>query len=199
MALIDGKYLLVEQENPTFDVDITSQPVEKDSDMTDHVRRKARTMGITGQVSGPGAGAMLTYLKKVSDKGIIVKYVGRTAFTGIISGLATGHSYKIANGYTVSFTITEVRVASSSYVDKSQHQSKLKPSKLLIQVPNRPKKRARKERVQAAVRKRTARKQRKARRVKRKKSQCKRLNLSLVALGQQRREGLWNTSTLKKN
>ncbi|MEK3824427.1 phage baseplate protein [Paenibacillus sp. FSL K6-1558] len=118
MALIDGKYLLVEQENPTFDVDITSQPVEKDSDMTDHVQRKARTMGITGQVSGPGAGAMLTYLKKVSDKGIIVKYVGRTAFTGIISGLATGHSYKIANGYTVSFTITEVRVASSSYVDK---------------------------------------------------------------------------------
>jgi len=118
MALIDGKYLLVEQENPTFDVDITSQPVEKDTDMTDHVQRKARTMGITGQVSGPGAGDMLTYLKKVSDNGIIVKYVGRTAFTGIISGLATGHSYKIANGYTVSFTITEVRIASSSYVDK---------------------------------------------------------------------------------
>ncbi|WP_336761732.1 phage baseplate protein [Paenibacillus sp. USHLN196] len=118
MATVDGKYLLVEQESPGFDVDITTQPVEKDTDMTDHVQRKARTMGITGQVSGPGAAAMLTYLKKVSDKGIIVKYVGRVAFMGMISGLATGHSYKIADGYTISFTLTEVRVAKSSYVDK---------------------------------------------------------------------------------
>lgn len=118
MATINGRYLLVEQESPTFDVDITTQPVEKDIDMTDHVQRKARTIGITGQVSGPGAEAMLTYLKNVSDKGIIVKYVGRVAFMGLISGLATGHTYKIANGYTISFTITEVRVAQSSYVDK---------------------------------------------------------------------------------
>lgn len=118
MATVDGKYLLVEQESPTFDVDITTQPVEEDIDMTDHVQRKARTMGITGQVSGPGAASMLTYLKKVSDKGIIVKYIGRVAFMGVISGLATGHSYKIADGYTISFTITEVRIAKSSYVDK---------------------------------------------------------------------------------
>ncbi|RPK29872.1 phage baseplate protein [Paenibacillus xylanexedens] len=118
MATVDGKYLLVEQESPGFDVDITTQPMEKDIDATDHVQRKARTMGITGQVSGPGAAAMLTYLKKVSDKGIIVKYVGRVAFMGMISGLATGHSYKIADGYTISFTITEVRIAKSSYVEK---------------------------------------------------------------------------------
>ncbi|MEK4113224.1 phage baseplate protein [Paenibacillus sp. FSL M7-1414] len=118
MATIDGKYLLVEQESPTFDVDITTQPVEKDIDMADHVQRKARTMGITGQVSGPGAAAMLTYLKSVSDKGIIVKYVGRVAFMGTISGLATGHSYKIADGFTISFTLNEVRVAKSSYVEK---------------------------------------------------------------------------------
>lgn len=117
MATIDGKYLLVEQESPTFDVDITTQPVEKDIDMTDHVQRKARTMGITGVIAGTGAAAMLTYLKKASDTGQIVKYVGRVAFTGIISGLATGHTYKIADGYTVSFTLTEVRVAKSSYVD----------------------------------------------------------------------------------
>lgn len=131
MATIDGKYLLVEQESPTFDVDITTQPVEKDIDMTDHVQRKARTMGITGQVSGPGASAMLTYLKKVSDKGIIVKYVGRVAFTGIISGLATGHTYKIADGYTVSFTITEVRVAQSSYVDKLPTPVKAQTKKIV--------------------------------------------------------------------
>ncbi|OMF01231.1 hypothetical protein BK124_00710 [Paenibacillus amylolyticus] len=118
MAKIDGHYILVEQESPTFDVDITTQPVEKDIDMMDHVQRKARTMGITGVVAGSDASKILAYLKKASDSGQIVKYVGRMAFTGIISGLATGHTNQIANGYTISFTMTEVRIATSSYSAK---------------------------------------------------------------------------------
>ncbi|WP_422659120.1 phage baseplate protein [Paenibacillus sp. EC2-1] len=118
MAKIGGHYILVEQESPTFDVDITTQPVEKDIDMTDHVQRKARTMGITGVVAGSDVSKVLAYLKKASDSGQIVKYVGRIAFTGIISGLATTHTNKIANGYTVSFTMTEVRIATSSYSAK---------------------------------------------------------------------------------
>lgn len=118
MAKVDGHYILVEQESPTFDVDITTQPVEKDIDMTDHVQRKARTMGITGVVAGSGASKILAYLKKASDSGQIVKYVGRMAFTGIISGLATGHTNQIADGYTISFTLTEVRIAKSSYSAK---------------------------------------------------------------------------------
>ncbi|WP_405131902.1 phage baseplate protein [Paenibacillus sp. FSL H8-0317] len=118
MAKIDGHYILVEQESPTFDVDITTQPVEKDIDMTDHVQRKARTMGITGVVAGSDASKILAYLKKASDSGQIVKYVGRMAFTGIISGLATGHTNQIANGYTISFTMTEVRIATASYSAK---------------------------------------------------------------------------------
>ncbi|WP_128102784.1 phage baseplate protein [Paenibacillus sp. DCT19] len=118
MAKIDGNYILVEQESPNFDVDITTQPVEKDIDMMDHVQRKARTMGITGVVAGSGASKVLAYLKKASDSGQIVKYVGRMAFTGIISGLATGHTNQIANGFTISFTMTEVRVATSSFAEK---------------------------------------------------------------------------------
>ncbi|ALA41367.1 hypothetical protein ABE82_07475 [Paenibacillus peoriae] len=118
MAMIDNHYIWIEKESPTFDVEITSQPVEKGIDMVDHVQRKARTMPLSGVISGPDAARVLTYLKKASDTGQIVKYVGRTAFTGIISGLATDHDYTNADGYAVSFTLTEVIVAQSSYVGK---------------------------------------------------------------------------------
>lgn len=117
MAMIDGNYIWVEKEDPTYDVDITTQPVEKDIDMTDHVQRKARTMSLNGIVAGPDASRILTYLKKCSDTGQIVKYVGRVAFTGIISGLSTSHDHTNADGFAFSFTLTEVRVAQSSYVD----------------------------------------------------------------------------------
>ncbi|MUG24773.1 hypothetical protein GNQ08_20605 [Paenibacillus macerans] len=131
MATIDGNYIWIEKEDPTFDVDITTQPVEKDIDMTDHVQRKARTMSLNGAVAGPDAARILTYLKKCSDTGQVVKYVGRMAFTGIISGLSTSHDYTIADGYSFSFTLTEVRVAQSSYVDKLPVPVKAQAAKIV--------------------------------------------------------------------
>lgn len=131
MATIDGNYIWVEKEDPTYDVDITTQPVEKDIDMTDHVQRKARTMSISGIVNGADAARILTYLKKCSDTGQIVKYVGRVAFTGIISGLSTSHDHTIADGYSFSLTITEVRVAQSSYVDKLPVPIKAQAAKIV--------------------------------------------------------------------
>lgn len=131
MAMIDGNYVWVESEDPTFDVDITSQPVEKDIDMTDHVQRKARTLSINGAVNGPDAARILTYLKKAGDTGQIVKFVGRTAFTGILSGLTTKHDHTIADGYHFSVTITEVRVAQSSYVEKLPVPIKAQAAKIV--------------------------------------------------------------------
>lgn len=118
MARIDGHYIWIEKESPTFDVEMTSQPVEKGIDRVDHVQRKARTLSLSGGISGPDAARVLTYLKKASDTGQIVKYVGRTVFTGMVSGLAMNYDYTSADGYAISFMMTEVLVAQSSYVGK---------------------------------------------------------------------------------
>ncbi|GAC41700.1 phage baseplate protein [Paenibacillus popilliae] len=118
MAKIDKHYILVESENPSYPVDVTEQPVEKGVNLTDHVQRQARTMGVSGYVVGPDAAKVLAYLRKASDTGKIVKYVGRIAFSGVITELATTHTYSIANGYSISFMMREIRIAKASRASK---------------------------------------------------------------------------------
>ncbi|CAH1190296.1 hypothetical protein PAECIP111893_00262 [Paenibacillus plantiphilus] len=118
MATIDGHYVLVEGEEQTFENDVTQQPVEKGIDITDHVQRKARTLPISGFVAGNNAAKTRAYLIKAADQGKVVKYVGRNAFSGVISGLTTGHDSSIANGFSFSLTLIEVRIATSSAVGK---------------------------------------------------------------------------------
>ncbi|MCJ8015223.1 hypothetical protein MUG84_26500 [Paenibacillus sp. KQZ6P-2] len=131
MSTIDGKYIWIEKETPNFDVDITSQPVEKDIDMIDHVQRKARTLALNGEVSGPKAAEIHEYLVHASDTGKIVKYIGRMAFSGLISGLSTERSYQTADGFTFSFTLTEVRLATSSYISKLPTPVKAQAAKII--------------------------------------------------------------------
>jgi len=118
MPKINGHSIWVETEDLGFEVDITTQPVEKDIDMTDHVQRRARTMSLTGAVVGSSAAKTRQFLQNAQDKGLIVKYVGRNAFTGLLSGLSTSHDYKISDGFNFTLTMVEVRTAKSSYVDK---------------------------------------------------------------------------------
>lgn len=131
MATIDGKYIWVEKETPNFDVDITTQPVEKDIDMTDHVQRKARTLALNGICTGENAADIHSFLVQASDTGRIVKYVGRVSFTGLISGLSTDRDYQIGDGFSFSFTMVEVRVAQSSYVNKLPVPIKAQAAKIV--------------------------------------------------------------------
>ncbi|MCY7484436.1 phage baseplate protein [Paenibacillus alvei] len=131
MPTINGHSIWVETEDLGFEVDITTQPVEKDIDMTDHVQRKARTMSLTGAVVGKDAAKTLTFLRNAQDKGLIVKYVGRNAFTGLLSGLTTSHDYKIADGFNFTLSMTEVRTAKSSYVDKLPAPIKAQAAKIV--------------------------------------------------------------------
>ncbi|OMF28302.1 phage baseplate protein [Paenibacillus sp. FSL H8-0259] len=117
MALIDGKYITVEEESPDFPVVATEQPVEKGISLVDHVQAQARTISLSGVISGPDAAKTRAYLITAKDKGQIVKYVGRNAFTGIITGFSTPTSYKTADGMTFTMELREIRIATSSYVD----------------------------------------------------------------------------------
>lgn len=116
MATINGHYLLVEDESYDFSIDVTDQPVEKDIDVTDHVQRKPRVLSLTGVVV-ENAAKFEAFLKEASEKGTIVRYVGRTTFSGLITGFAPSRNYKNATGFAYSLTIKEIRVATTSYVN----------------------------------------------------------------------------------
>ena len=111
MATIDGYYVLVESEEPSYEVEVTEQPVEKGISLTDHVQRLARTLPLSGSVAGKDASKIHAYLVKSSDEGKIVKFLGRTVFSGVITGLTTSRSYKEADGFNFSLTLREIRVA----------------------------------------------------------------------------------------
>lgn len=117
MALIDGKYITVQSESPNFPVIATEQPVEKDINLVDHVQAQARTISLNGVMVGEEAAKTRAYLIAAKDKGQIVSYVGRNAFKGIITSFSTGHEYTIADGFTFSMELREIRIAASSYVD----------------------------------------------------------------------------------
>ncbi|PZD96401.1 hypothetical protein DNH61_07780 [Paenibacillus sambharensis] len=118
MATIDGHYVLVESEEPSYENQATEQPVEKGVNLTDHVQRLARKLSIKGIVAGPGASRKRAYLIQASDSGKVVYYSGRNTFRGVITGLTTGHTSSIADGFTFSMTLREIRVASSSTVSQ---------------------------------------------------------------------------------
>jgi hypothetical protein len=116
MATLDGYSITVETESPGFKVEITSQPIERGTDVTDHVQPKLRTMDLSGRVVGPSAAEIHAYLIRSMESGKIVKYTGRTQFSGLIASFSAPRDYKIADGFTFSLSLIEVKFATSSYV-----------------------------------------------------------------------------------
>jgi hypothetical protein len=117
MALINGMYLLVESEEPSYDVDVTEQPIEKGVSIIDHVQRRARTMAISGFIVGDDASEIRNYLLACQDSGSIVQFDGRNFFVGLLTGLQTKHDYSVGDGFSFTATLREVLVAESSFVE----------------------------------------------------------------------------------
>lgn len=118
MAILNGHYILVEDESPSFEIDITDQPVERDIDLSDHVQRKARTLSISGVIVGDNADSTRAMIVKAQDRGDVVRFSGRTMFTGLLSGFSPKHDHTIKDGFAFTLTMKEVRIAVSSYVGK---------------------------------------------------------------------------------
>jgi hypothetical protein len=115
MATINEMYLLVESEDPQYGVDVTDQPVETGINLTDHVRRKPIGFAISGFIVGPDAAQIRATLIKYMETGELVYFDGRNAFKGLITDISTKHDYKVANGYSFTMSLKEIRIAQSSY------------------------------------------------------------------------------------
>lgn len=117
MATINGYYIMVEKESPDFPVTITQQPTDKGVDISDHVQKGLKTLSLSGSVTGEKSSRIRDFLKNAEAKGVIVKFVGRNSFVGLISSFSTDHEYRNAEGFDFSLTLVEAQIANSSYTD----------------------------------------------------------------------------------
>ena len=116
MAKINGLYIFVIDESKDFGVDATEHPVETGVDITDHVKRKAIEMSISGEIVGKDATSTMSRLKQMHQNGTLCKYVGRTTLSNcLITDFSTSHPHTIWGGCEFSMTLKEVRIASTSY------------------------------------------------------------------------------------
>jgi hypothetical protein len=114
LAKIDGYYVLVESESTPYEAEVTEQPVEAGINLTDHVQRKARSLSLSGVISGAEASKIKAYLASAAEKGKLVKYAGRVTFSGVITAFSTTHDNKIADGFTFTLDLREIRIAKTS-------------------------------------------------------------------------------------
>lgn len=119
-ALLNGLYIHVETEDANFDVDIPTHKVEKGIDLSDHVERKPEVVKLSGLLIRPTTErveSLVSKLKNIEVSGQSVTYEGRRIYKNMLmSGLSIKASSKVMNGYNFSCTLTEVRIAQSSYV-----------------------------------------------------------------------------------
>ncbi len=129
MAKLDTITLFVERESYNESVTATAYPVEKGVPFTDHVERNPRSMTLNAFISGTGASDKLSKIRTMMHKGKIVKYVGRATASNIII-LSVDHDRStIKNGFDVTITLREVRIAKSPWVKaKKKKKTTRKPT-----------------------------------------------------------------------
>ena len=121
MATINGLYIFVEEENLAYGVEATEHTVETGIAISDHVKRNAITLSITGEIVGKNANNVLAQLKKANHGGTVCKYVGRISLSNcLIIDFATTQNQSISGGYAFSMTLREIRTASTSYKKTTQ-------------------------------------------------------------------------------
>lgn len=117
---INGLLIHVENEDTTFDVDIPIHKVEKGLDLTDHVEPKPDVIRLSGILVRPTKERvenLIAKLQKIEKEGWLVTYEGRRIYTNmLLHDLNIRADSSITNGYKFSCTLTEVRIARSSYV-----------------------------------------------------------------------------------
>lgn len=100
----------VVRELPSRNAVVTEKPVEKGSDISDHMQTEPYTLEISG-VMTEDAAYKLQMLRNLQDDAELVTYTGRNIFTNmVLQSLSTSHDTNTAEGYRYSFTLREVEI-----------------------------------------------------------------------------------------
>lgn len=119
MALLNGLYLFVQEENISESVDSTSHPVETGIDITDTIRVEPLEISLSGYIVDTGSAKardIRADVQKLKNKGSLITYNGRfTADNMQIQSFDTGHTSDVWGGMSFSMSLKEVRTAKSAY------------------------------------------------------------------------------------
>lgn len=122
MAIINGLYIHVIDENVTQDVDATSHPVEQGIPTTDTVKPRAASISIGGKIVDYGSYRAEEIIKKIESwmrSGSLIEYRGRSVAQSMqIRSFEKTFNHKNSGGADFSMELVQVRIAKSAYVPK---------------------------------------------------------------------------------
>lgn len=119
MALLNGLYVFVIDEDVKRGVSISEHPVESGLDITDNVKRNPKVISLSGQIVGKNATQIRDKIEALHQKGQFVKYVGQNILSkALITEFDTSHPNTIYGGCAFSMEIKEIRIAKSPLVVK---------------------------------------------------------------------------------
>lgn len=114
MALINGIYVFVQDETVDYSVEISSHPVEKGIDISDHARTQPYVINLSGEIVGTDAAQKRAQVEALLTQKALITYQGRNVkYNGMIETFSTGHPNTIYGGCSFEMTIKEIRVANS--------------------------------------------------------------------------------------
>lgn len=116
-----GQYLIfVTTEDVDIDVEIPSHKVEEGINIMDHVERKPKVVKLKGLLVRPTkerVERLIEALEKYETQGTLLSYEGRRIYRNmVLSKLQIKASVKVMNGFDFSCTLTEIDIATTSYV-----------------------------------------------------------------------------------
>lgn len=122
MAKIDKYKIDNMNESTSNSVTTTSYPVEEGFPITDSVQRQPKTYSVSGRIvrkTAKEAETVATAIENLQNKGKMVKYVGRIKASDVlITNFNRSYDVTIANGYTMSLEMQQIRIAKTPYVKK---------------------------------------------------------------------------------
>ena len=124
MAKLNGLYIFVATEDVSYGIDVTEYTVEEGIAISDHTKRRAMVLSISGEIVGKNAADTLSKIRQIHQSGTLCKYVGRNTMTNcLIVELSTIYTSSIWGGCEFSMTLKEIRTAASSYLNNSSTKS----------------------------------------------------------------------------
>ena len=122
MAIINGLYIHVVDENMEQAVQATSHPVEDGIPTTDTVKPRALSISLSGKIvdyPGTKASQVLSKIKSWHESGSLILYQGRNVASSMqIRSFSSSHPNTNNGGADFSMTLEQVRIAKSAYVPK---------------------------------------------------------------------------------
>lgn len=131
MALLNGTYIFVQDEQVKHNITSVTHPVEEGIDLTDHVIAGAQEISISGKIVGTDASSKISQIVQWQKKGTLVNYVGRNYASNYqVIDFNTSHPNTVAGGCDFDMTLREIRIAKSPYkVDKNTASANTTPIK----------------------------------------------------------------------